>query len=116
MSSAWRLIAEGRIEEAIENGEFDDLPGKGQPLDLTEYFNTPSEDRMAFSILTNAGVVPPEVALLQEVEELERIAANCTEAREFARLKDMIQSKRVKLSLALERRTRTGFGRESGEF
>jgi Domain of unknown function (DUF1992) len=27
-------IAERRIQEAIERGEFDDLPGKGKPLDL----------------------------------------------------------------------------------
>jgi hypothetical protein len=65
MSSAWQLIAVDRIEEAMRKGEFDELPGKGQPLDLTEYFNTPSEDRMAFSILKSAGVVPLEVEIAQ---------------------------------------------------
>ena len=30
-----------KIREAIARGEFDDLPGKGKPLDLDAYFATP---------------------------------------------------------------------------
>ena len=107
MNEAWRLIAENRIEEAFASGEFNDPPGKGQPLNLTEYFNTPAEDRMAFSILKNAGVVPVEVALLREVEELEKKADGCTEPRDLNHLNELIQNKRAKLSVALERRSRT---------
>jgi len=105
MSSAWRLIAEDRINEATQNGEFDELPGKGQPLDLTEYFNTPAEDRVAFSILKNAGVIPPEMELLREVEALERRVERCSDASQAAQLRELIRSKRVKLSMALERRS-----------
>ena len=32
----WRDIADQRIREAQERGEFDDLPGAGQPLDLSD--------------------------------------------------------------------------------
>jgi hypothetical protein len=106
MNEAWRLIAENRIEEAIANGEFDDLPGKGQPLDLTDYFNTPVEDRMAFSILKNAAVVPSEVLLLKEVDELEKQSMDCTQPSERVRLRVLAQSKRVKLSIALEFRNK----------
>src|SRR5262245_35179720 len=108
MNEAWRLIAENRIEEAFASGEFDDLPGRGRPLDLTEYFNTPAEDRMAFSILKNAGVAPPEVDLLREIEELEKKATSCTDTRELNHLDELIQNKRAKLSLTLERRRRMG--------
>jgi hypothetical protein len=31
----WAIVAENMIEEAIRQGVFDDLPGKGQPLDLS---------------------------------------------------------------------------------
>jgi len=31
---AFEKIAEEKIQEAIATGEFDDLPGKGKPLDL----------------------------------------------------------------------------------
>ena len=36
-----KSITEKAISEAIEKGEFDDLPGKGKPIDLKE---NPFED------------------------------------------------------------------------
>jgi hypothetical protein len=45
------LLVEKQIREAMEAGEFDNLPGKGQPIDLTE---NPFEDpdlRMAHHLL-----------------------------------------------------------------
>ena len=54
-------IAERRIQEAIERGEFDDLPGKGKPLHLGEDDRSvPEELRMAYRMLKNAGLLPPE--------------------------------------------------------
>jgi DnaJ family protein C protein 28 len=40
----WDRIAENIIREAMERGVFDDLPGKGQPLDLSR---NPFEDPLA---------------------------------------------------------------------
>jgi hypothetical protein len=104
VSSVWERIAENRITEAFEQGEFDNLPGKGRPLDLTAYFSTPDEDRIAFSILKNAGVMPSEVELLSEVEELQRRLQNCNNPAEADRLKQQLQTQRVKLTMAMERR------------
>ena len=39
-------MVEAMIKEAMERGEFDNLPGKGQPIDLTEYFEMPEEVRL----------------------------------------------------------------------
>ena len=48
-------IAEKRIQEAIDRGEFIDLPGEGDPLNLNENpFESP-EMRMAFNLLENNG-------------------------------------------------------------
>jgi len=55
------LIAERKIAEAIAQGEFDDLPGAGKPLDLEEDPLVPEDQRMANRILKNAGFVPREV-------------------------------------------------------
>jgi hypothetical protein len=54
----WRLLAERRILAAIERGEFDDLPGKGQPLQWRENPLVPSEWRLAFDLLERAGLAP----------------------------------------------------------
>ena len=58
-------IVEEMIKKAQERGEFDDLPGKGKPIDLTEYFEMPEEVRVAQAMLKNAGMAPREVDLLK---------------------------------------------------
>ena len=55
------FIAEQRIAEAIENGDFDNLPGAGKPLELDDDSLVPEELRLAYRILKNAGFVPPEI-------------------------------------------------------
>jgi hypothetical protein len=64
-------IAEQRITEAAERGEFDDLPGAGQPLDLDDDPLVPGELRLAYRILKNAGFVPPELEAQREIRALE---------------------------------------------
>ena len=55
--TALLYLAERKIEEAIERGEFDDLPGAGQLLDLDDLDPMlPEELRMAYRILKNAGM------------------------------------------------------------
>ena len=43
-------IAERKIAEAMERGEFQDLPGTGQPLDLTDDALIPEDLRVAYRI------------------------------------------------------------------
>src|SRR5919197_5833939 len=50
-------IAEARIAEAIERGDFDDLPGKGRPLELEDLSRLPADMRLSYKILRNAEVV-----------------------------------------------------------
>jgi hypothetical protein len=73
-------IAEKRIREAMAQGQFDNLPGAGQPLNLEEYFSTAEELRMPYSILKNANCAPAEVELLNEVSRLERAVTQAGDA------------------------------------
>ena len=68
-------LAERKIEAAIERGEFDDLPGAGRPLELDDDPLVPEELRVAYRMLKNAGDMPPEVAALRQIGELERFLA-----------------------------------------
>jgi hypothetical protein len=63
-------VAERKILEAIERGEFDDLPGKGKPLDLSDEPMVPPELRVAYKVLKNAGYLPPELELRSEIVRL----------------------------------------------
>lgn len=67
--SPWSVIqsiAERRIEESMAKGDFDDLPGRGRPLELEDDSHVPPELRMAYKVLRNAGCVPPELAERKE--------------------------------------------------
>ena len=73
---ALEFLAEKKIQEAIERGELDDLPGAGRPLELDDDALVPEDLRLAYRILKNAGYVPPEVEALNEISELERFVAS----------------------------------------
>lgn len=71
--SPWSVIqsiAERRIEESMAKGDFDDLPGRGKPLELEDDSHVPPELRMAYKVLRNAGCVPPELAERKEISNL----------------------------------------------
>jgi DnaJ family protein C protein 28 len=61
-------LTEKRLREAIENGEFDDLPGKGEPIDLQE---NPFEDpdlRVVHRLLRNAGFAPAWIEERKDID------------------------------------------------
>lgn len=49
------LVAEAKIQEALAEGAFDNLPGAGRPLVLEDDSHLPPETRMAAKILRNSG-------------------------------------------------------------
>ena len=44
------IIAEQRIREACERGDFDSLPGAGKPLELEDDSHIPEDLRMAYKL------------------------------------------------------------------
>ena len=99
-------IAESRIREAMEQGQFDNLPGAGQPLSLEDYFSTPEDLRMAYSILRNANCAPAEVELLNEVSRLERAVAQTTDVTTRQSLQKALTDRQTELAVVLEHRSR----------
>ena len=71
------FIAEERISEAMERGDFDRLPGRGRPLVFTDESMIPPELRMAYRILKNSGHAPPEIEEQKEILSLKRLLADC---------------------------------------
>ena len=95
-------LVEEKIREAMANGEFDNLPGKGKPLDLEAYFATPEDVRITHSILKNAGFIPEEAQLLKEIESLKASLENCAGEDQKNKIEKMIHEKRMKLNLMVE--------------
>jgi len=100
---AFERIVEALIQEAMERGEFDNLPGKGKPIDLSEYFETPEEIRMANSVLKSAGMTAREVDLLREITELKQLLAAVLDEKKKQEIHKQIQQKQVEFSLMMER-------------
>jgi|SRR6267378_661225 len=79
-------LTEKRLREAIEKGEFDDLPGKGEPIDLRE---NPFEDpdlRMVHRLLRNAGFAPAWIEERKDIDaELEKARTKLSRAWDLFR-------------------------------
>jgi len=99
-------IVESIIQEAMQRGEFENLPGQGKPLDLTEYFNMPEDVRVAQSMLKNAGMVPVEIELLQEIAALKEKALSGESELDREKYRNILEEKQLQFSLILERRKR----------
>lgn len=91
------------IQEAMQRGEFDNLSGEGKPLDLSEYFNTPEDVRLTYSILKNANIVPEEASLLKEVAELKQTLAVIGDEPRKAALRRKIEDRLLHYNLLMER-------------
>ncbi len=103
-------IVEALIREAQERGEFDNLPGKGKPIDLSTYFETPEDVRVAQSVLKNAGITSPEVQLLREIAELRQLHAAVADEQKKAEFQKQIQQKQIEFNLLMERQKRNRKG------
>lgn len=70
----WQDFISQRIDEAMAEGAFDNLPGRGKPLNLNENPNEPPDMAMANKILKNNDVTPAWIgdrkALLKDIEAL----------------------------------------------
>lgn len=99
-----RLIVASAGNAYKRSGEFENLPGQGKPIDLTEYFNTPEDVRVAQAMLKNAGMVPAELELLQEILALKETISSSTDEEKKARYCQILEDKQLQYNLLAERR------------
>jgi hypothetical protein len=78
LSAAFRRLAERRIEDAMKEGKFDNLPGKGEDIVLDD---APADENAramwwALRILKNNDFIPDEIRWRKQVDELKARIAN----------------------------------------
>ena len=109
-------LAEQRIQEAQRKGEFENLPGKGKPLELADYSSLPEDLRMAYHLLKNANVLPPEAELLKDIHVLEDLLKHVEDEGERKSLAKSLQWKMMRLDMlkrhTLELRSARSYGRK----
>ena len=103
--SVIQSIAERRIAEAQERGDFDNLPGTGKPLRLEDDSAVPEELRMAYRLLKNAGYLPPELADRKEINTTLDLLEHCHDERErvrhMQRLRFLVERARMRYQRSL---------------
>jgi hypothetical protein len=92
-------IAERRILEAIENGEFDNLEGKGKPLKIENETFIPEDLRLVYKILKNAGCIPPELEVRNEIINLCSLLNTIDDDKERIRRIRELNFKLLKINL-----------------
>jgi DnaJ family protein C protein 28 len=64
----WESLIDQKIREAMEQGEFDDLAGKGEPVDLSVNPFEDPEMRTAHRMLRNAGFAPSWIEERKDID------------------------------------------------
>jgi len=78
-------IAEERIRQAMEDGEFANLPGSGKPLMLEDETWIPEDMRLSYRVLKNAGCIPPELEKRKEILNLKELLNTIDDDKERLR-------------------------------
>ena len=79
-------LVEARIRKAMAEGEFDNLPGKGKPIDLSKYYGVPEHLRIAYHMMKDSGFIPEEVRLKKEMEILKEKIKQCKSEKKKQKL------------------------------
>ena len=91
-------LAEEKIRVAIDQGAFDDLPGRGKPLVLDDNSSVPEELKAAYRLLKNAGYLPPEVELRTEISQVEDLLQQVEDEPEERKLVAKLNLLRARLA------------------
>ena len=95
----FQKIIEKRIKEAQKRGEFDELPGSGEPLNVEDDSHVPEDLRLAYKILKNADCLPPELALKKEIRQMEDMLEKIPDEKEKYRQIKRINYKILQLNM-----------------
>ncbi|MBC8136466.1 MAG: DUF1992 domain-containing protein [Fibrella sp.] len=102
------LIADRKIKEAMDAGEFDNLAGKGEPIRIEDDPFTPPEVRVAHKLLKNANALPQWLQLEKDIER-ERAAVPSYIERGFRAIlqgKNQVSKERIATRFRAEVRDR----------
>lgn len=97
---------EKQIQQAIAEGKFDNLEGKGKPINLDAYFAAPEDVRVGYSVLKAQKFAPEEAYRLKEIGALKRQIKVCDDETKKRNLIKSLNEKTMAFSIILERNKR----------
>jgi DnaJ homolog subfamily C member 28 len=110
----WESLIDQKIREAMEQGEFDDLPGKGQPVDTSENPFEDPELRLAHRMLRNAGFAPAWIEERKDIDSEFENARNHL-SRVWTVLQNALGTENERGARARWEQALTSFRKQAGE-
>ena len=100
----FQIMSEDRIKKAYKDGEFDNLPGLGKPMQMEDLSGIPEELRMAYQLLKNAGFTNEESQLRQEMMSIESLLNKCEDNSEKEGLQRKLNEKLLRFNQMMSKR------------
>ena len=94
----FQKIAENKIREAMDEGLFENIPGKGRPFSFEDDSLVPEELRQCHKILKNAHCLPREMELRRDIFNLRQMLESATDEK----MRTSLQRKLNSTMLALD--------------
>ena len=99
-----RLI-EWMIQQAVERGEFTNLPGEGEPLKLDPFDPFVSKEQVIMNrALNSSGLIPIEVLILKEIEDIRQKLKDSKIKSEQNALKAKLKELEITCDIQMEAR------------
>jgi hypothetical protein len=100
----FQIMSEDRIKKAYKDGEFENLPGFGKPMQLEDLSGIPEELRMAYKLMKNAGFTNEESQLRQEMTSIESLLNKCEDSSEKEGLQRKLNEKLLRFNQIMSKR------------
>ncbi|MFT8390967.1 MAG: DnaJ family domain-containing protein [Sporolactobacillus sp.] len=88
-------LAEEKIQQGLRDGQFEQLPGAGEPQKFEDDSMVPADLRVGYKLLHNAGYLPEELQLRKELVTLNDLLRCCTDGAEKEQISATIKRKRL---------------------
>jgi hypothetical protein len=99
----FQQIAENRIREAMGEGLFEQIPGKGKPFRFEDDSMVPEDLRQSHKILKNAHCLPAELELRKDIFNIRQMIESAVDEKTRMALQRKLNSATLALDM---RRTR----------
>ena len=97
------------LAHSHDSGELRSAPSYGKPLNLGDgYEQTPDELRMGMKVLKDAGILPPEVQLMRDIDALRLSLAGAVDDESTRLARQRLSEMQQQLALRLEKLRSTG--------
>ncbi|MRX73387.1 DUF1992 domain-containing protein [Bacillus lacus] len=96
------ILSEDKIKRAIGDGEFQQIPGMGKPLQLEDLSHIPENLRMAYKMMKNGGMIE-EGELKKQIKTLEDLLVVCGE-EDKAGIESQLSERKYKLDHLFKKR------------